>query len=211
MRRGDSAGTPHLESLANMPRLRTTPEASDIIAKGKAAGRSSRDIQKDVKDQTGIDLDQRTISRYTKKLGVEKPGSSLSKTKPSKPDAKSKASKPRASRKVPVLDEIPALQREAARLQQILGLTIPNSDRAKVTAELRSCFKAIRGAELAKAQRLNLQSSEAQKLLATLERVAAENGEPQAMTISPSEEATPDPEPVVADTNLVHLPKTARA
>lgn len=192
-----------------MPRLKVTPEASAIIAAGKAAGRSSRAIADQLETELGLVLNQTTISRHLPKLGVEKP------TTPAQcaPTAAPKAKQPKHPKRVKVLGEIPALEREAAKLQQLLGLpNIPASDRAKLTSELRGCFRAIRNAEIAQRSQTAQADADTRSVLAKLAKLAETTG-PATLVVEGEVEDDENEDEVVGEpqAGLVPLPKAAGA
>ncbi len=167
-----------------MPTHRVTSRASEIICAGKKAGKTSREIAKEVKKKLGIELDQRTISRHIATI----------RGKPrdrAREGAKAKPKAP-ARRKPSVLDliepppidpdrktlpEIEALEREAATLQKLLAHDLPPPHRAALNAELRQTFTSIRKANQAKREVEKQQGADLDWLKRKLKRFAEIDGE----------------------------------
>jgi hypothetical protein len=162
-----------------MPVNRITTEASALIQAEKAAGKTSRDIAAAVNDQLGIALDQRSISRHLARLE--------GKTQKRKPKAPKKASaKPtapksagRKAKAAAPLDEIPTLEARAVALKTQLDnsakLTPP--DIAKLNAELRQTFAAIRKAKDWGSRGKTGTNQDTAWVIAKLQRLAASTAE----------------------------------
>lgn len=190
-----------------MPTPKLTPEASDAIARGKAAKRSSRALQQELREDHGLVVDQRTISRHTKKIGVDKPRKGPRRSRaPAKAAAKAK-SRPTKDADFKVLTEIPALEREAARLQKLLHLSITASDRAKLNSELRGTFKQIRLAQAAAVEARARQSADVKALVAKLTREAEKNDVPKRLTLAVAGDAATED----VDDDEPDLPQAAGA
>lgn len=170
-----------------MPTHRVTSRASEIICSGKRAGKTSREIAKEVKKKLGIELDQRTISRHIASIRG-KPRDRSKEGAKAKPSAKKKA----AARKPSALDllepppldpdreplpEIEALEREAVTLQLLLAKDLPPPHRAQLTSELRQVFASIRKANAAKREVQKQQSADLDWLKRKLKRFAEIDGE----------------------------------
>jgi hypothetical protein len=155
-----------------VPSHRITADAGDAICRWKQAGKSSRDIAAQLAEQFGIQVDQRTISRYVGRVR-EKPAPKRQETRQEPtPDLADQEPAPE-----PTLDEIEALERRATRLQQLLARdgSMPIRDMAAINAELRQTFAAIRKARAAKQEQTNVLSAEAQATLARIRKFQAQN------------------------------------
>ncbi len=160
-----------------MPTHRITSEASARIVAGKKAGKSSRAVAQELKDELGIELDQRTISRHVGKIGEQPP-----------PVAPKMPRRPRADEDddpgfephppaTPTLDEVTALETEVSYLQVLLANPLPPRDRTALNAELRQTFASIRMAKKAIKDAQDSEDEDVTWMIAKLKRFAAMNAQ----------------------------------
>lgn len=176
-----------------MPTHRVTPAATEVIRRGKAQGKSSRELAAILKDTLGIEIDQRTISRHAKNIpGKGKKGPRVrdqldgawpaGPPRPSPPPSPLRP-EPDASLELnagvkdlaPTLNEVAALEREVIRLQNILATDIPNRDRVALQAELRQSMKSIRLATSAAKKAQTVDDLEVAATVTKLKRFALRN------------------------------------
>lgn len=148
-----------------MPAHRVTAEAASRILEWKKQGRSSRDIAGSLLSEFGIQLDQRTISRYAKR-GRPDPG--RSRPIPARPEP---ISVPESTEGP--LDEVATLERQVEQLRSMLEVDLPPRDWAALNAELRQTFGAIRKAKKATREAAALESADTSWVVAKLKRFAA--------------------------------------
>jgi hypothetical protein len=167
-----------------MPTHRVTSRASEIICAGKKAGKTSREIAKEVKKKLGIELDQRTISRHIATIRGKPRDRSTETAKATKKRASARKSAAIDLLEPPPLDpdrdtlpEIEALEREAATLQKLLARDLPPPHRAALNSELRQTFASIRKANAAKREVQKQQGADLDWLKRKLKRFAEIDGE----------------------------------
>jgi hypothetical protein len=171
-----------------VPTHRVTPAASEVIRRGKTAGKSSRQIAEILREQLGIVLDQRTISRHAKASPAnrkatgpprrESPPKASTKAVPEVPDEPETVS-PFLDEGIedtaPTLNETAALEREVIRLQNLLATDIPNRDRVALVGELRQSLKSIRQVKAAAKTGQRAEDQEVAATVAKLKRFALRN------------------------------------
>lgn len=173
---------------------RVTSAASGLIAAGKKAGRSSRDIAGTIRENLGIELDQRTISRHAKALAGKPTEKKRPKLKPVPLEGpEPKPYKPPAPPAdfTATLDEVDALEREADTLQRLLAVDLPPRDRASLTGELRQLFGAIRKAKHAAKQAADAEDADVAWMVAKMKRHAANNAKHFADEVTEAEDEVP--------------------
>lgn len=176
-----------------MPTHRVTPAATEVIRRGKAQGKSSRELAAILKDTLGIEIDQRTISRHAKNTpakGKKGPrvrhqvdGAGPAGPPRPPPPPPPPRPEPDASLELnagvndlaPTLNEVAALEREVIRLQNILATGIPNRDRVALQAELRQSMKSIRLATSAAKKAQTVEDLEVAATVTKLKRFALRN------------------------------------
>lgn len=168
-----------------MPAHRVSTRASDLIARGKRAGKTSREIARELKKRLGIELDQSTITRHAQKIGGDAVGP-RGKRKPPPPSPVRVAEEEppvgaaagwEAPDREVLSDEVAALRREVDNIQRILGLDLPPRDRVALTAELRAGFKSIRQVEAARRDAKKNEVEDVTRIVDRLKRFAADNHE----------------------------------
>lgn len=126
---------------------RVTTEASAVIQAAKAAGKSSREIAAELKDQLGIELDQRTISRHVALIEGRKQKRQPKRAGKAPGKAKAKPVAVPATSRTEPLNEIKTLEARAREFEAILQQKLPLRDRIAASKELRDCFAQIRAAQ----------------------------------------------------------------
>lgn len=150
------------------PKGRITAEALEVIHRLKAAGKSSRETAKTLRETLGIEVDQRTISRHAKANGsipLSEPADYALGAEP-EDDGQPFAVE---------LDEVTALEAQVAKLQRELAGRLRPRDRAQLSGELRQTFASIRKAKAAKLEAEELQDADAAWMLAKIKRFDAMN------------------------------------
>jgi hypothetical protein len=150
-----------------------TPEASKLIQQLKAEGQSLRAIAQSVKERLGIALNHVAIKRHLDSIAGRK------RERPLEAARLAAAKAPQAPQPQddeadrPILGEIEALEREATKIQQLLGASMPHRDRTALQAELRATYASIRKARDAEREEAESQSADAAWVLAKLKRFDA--------------------------------------
>ena len=171
-----------------MGRKTVTNDAAQLIAELYDAGTSTRDIARVVRERLGLDLNQSTIVRH---LGRSKPAPTRARAHGNAPHV------PRPPEALePTLDEIPALERRARRLQELLddedALTGAR-DVCALNAELRQTFASIRKARAAQREAAGILSADAQATLARIRKFQQQNQSYPTAVAEPAPQDAPVP------------------
>lgn len=174
-----------------MPAHSVTPQASELIQSLRREGQSFRAIAKSVGERLGIALNHVAIKRHLDSIGGKKRSRAGEAARLEAQRSPQRPEPPPDEEPQAPLPEIEALEREAVRLQGLLGRDMPHRDRTALTSELRATFASIRKAREAEREEAESQSADAAWVLAKLKRFDAMAAEDTPTAATEDDEVPP--------------------
>lgn len=153
-----------------MPAHSVTPEVSELIQKLKEQGESLRDIAKIASERLEKPISHTAIKRHLDSIAGRKRERPLEAARLEAQRAGQAPQPPESAEDRPILGEIEALEREATKIQQLLGTSMPHRDRTALQAELRATYASIRKAREAEREEAEAQDVDTAWTMAKLKR-----------------------------------------